>query len=77
MTKNKYPGKCQYCGHVVKRRAGLLLGRRGAWSVAHRACHEFIEDDSGIVVTTFSSGESVYRNKRGRCEDAPCCGCCS
>jgi len=25
----------------------------------------------------FSSGAEVYTNKRGRCEDAPCCGCCS
>lgn len=25
----------------------------------------------------FSSGAEVYRNARGRCEDAPCCGCCS
>lgn len=30
-----------------------------------------------IIYTTFSSGETVYRNARGRCEDAPCCGCCS
>lgn len=22
-------------------------------------------------------GAEYYRNKRGRCEDAPCCGCCS
>lgn len=28
-------------------------------------------------VTRFSSGATVYRNPRGRCEDAPCCGCCS
>lgn len=28
-------------------------------------------------VTRFSSGTTVYTNKRGRCEDAPCCGCCS
>ena len=28
-------------------------------------------------VTRFSSGAVVYQNKRGRCEDAPCCGCCS
>lgn len=28
-------------------------------------------------VTTFSSGATIYTNKRGRCEDAPCCGCCS
>ncbi len=27
--------------------------------------------------TRFSSGAEVYTNKRGRCEDAPCCGCCS
>ncbi len=25
----------------------------------------------------FSSGAEVYTNRRGRCEDAPCCGCCS
>jgi hypothetical protein len=28
-------------------------------------------------VYRFSSGAEIYRNKRGRCEDAPCCGCCS
>jgi len=27
------------------------------------------------VFTT--SGGTFYRNKRGRCEDAPCCGCCT
>jgi hypothetical protein len=27
--------------------------------------------------TRFSSGAVTYQNKRGRCEDAPCCGCCS
>lgn len=30
----------------------------------------------GYVVTRFSSGHTVVRNARGRCEDAPCCGCC-
>ena len=23
-----------------------------------------------------SGGREYYRNKAGRCEDAPCCGCC-
>lgn len=27
--------------------------------------------------TRFNSGAEVFRNVRGRCEDAPCCGCCS
>jgi hypothetical protein len=25
----------------------------------------------------FSSGAEVFTNRNGRCEDAPCCGCCS
>jgi hypothetical protein len=29
-----------------------------------------------VVVTRFNSGAVTYRNARGRCEDAPCCGCC-
>ena len=24
-----------------------------------------------------SGGREYYRNKQGRCEDAPCCGCCN
>jgi hypothetical protein len=30
-----------------------------------------------VTVTRFNSGAVVYQNARGRCEDAPCCGCCS
>lgn len=32
---------------------------------------------TGSSYTRFSSGAEVFTNKRGRCEDAPCCGCCS
>ena len=24
-----------------------------------------------------TGGREYYRNRRGRCEDAPCCGCCN
>lgn len=30
-----------------------------------------------VAVTRFNSGAAVYQNARGRCEDAPCCRCCS
>jgi hypothetical protein len=30
-----------------------------------------------VTVTCFNSGAVVTQNSRGRCEDAPCCGCCS
>jgi len=28
-------------------------------------------------VFNFGNGREYYRNKAGRCEDAPCCGCCT
>lgn len=31
----------------------------------------------GLSITRFSSGAVVTQNSRGRCEDAPCCGCCT
>lgn len=33
---------------------------------------------SGYVSSVFRTSEGeYYRNKAGRCEDAPCCGCCT
>jgi len=31
----------------------------------------------GLSVVRLSSGAVLTQNSRGRCEDAPCCGCCS
>jgi len=31
----------------------------------------------GLTVVRFPSGATMTQNSRGRCEDAPCCGCCS
>jgi len=31
----------------------------------------------GSTYARFSSGFESYQNRNGRCEDAPCCGCCS
>ena len=76
MASNKYAGKCYVCDQRVAARAGILTGRRGAWKVAHLSCDE--SGSAQVSVTHFpSTGETVYRNVRGRCEDAPCCGCCS
>lgn len=33
--------------------------------------------NKGNGYTRFSSGAESFRNPAGRCEDAPCCGCCS
>jgi hypothetical protein len=31
----------------------------------------------GVSDTWSAGGREYYRNRRGRCEDAPCCGCCN
>ena len=31
----------------------------------------------GLSVTRFAGGGVATRNSRGRCEDAPACGCCT
>jgi hypothetical protein len=78
MRQNKYAGKCHYCHNRVGQRQGLLIGKRnGRWAIAHNDCHNGSGADARVSVTTFSSGQSIYRNVKGRCEDAPCCGCCS
>ena len=76
MSYNKYSGKCHYCGNTVKAKSGELLGKiDGRWAIAHLSCDK---SGNGRVVATYfpTTGQSVYRNSRGRCEDAPCCGCC-
>lgn len=33
--------------------------------------------ETGVSHVWTSGGREFYRNRRGRCEDAPCCGCCN
>ena len=66
---SKYSGTCRDCGEKINK------GDRINWSRATGAVHENCE--SGSMVIRFSSGAEIYRNRKGRCEDAPCCGCCS
>lgn len=45
---------------------------------SRRAPRRFRYDGRGVSnVARFSSGAVIHTNKSGRCEDAPCCGCCS
>ncbi len=77
---NRYGGYCPHCGGYVAARAGVLvkrlsIGRNGGqWAPAHLSC----ENAHGAAVSTITIGNNSYtRNVRGRCEDAPCCGCCT
>jgi hypothetical protein len=78
MATNKYAADCTVCGATVPANGGALRRRGRAWLVTHTVC----ADDSAtgisgaVTVTRFNSGGSNWQNSRGRCEDAPCCGCC-
>ncbi len=77
MAYNKYQGRCHYCGSTVPARGGQLLGKRGGrWAIAHLACNDSGQAQVSEVYFP-STGNRIFQNTRGRCEDAPCCGCCS
>lgn len=72
---NKYAASCHYCGATVPANGGRLWKSGRRWLVSHLDC-----DDNGearVIEYRFSSGETAIQNVQGRCEDAPCCGCCT
>tara|TARA_R110000868_G_scaffold207722_1_gene456706 strand:+ start:1379 stop:1642 length:264 start_codon:yes stop_codon:yes gene_type:complete len=84
ITGNTYPVK-----DALRALGGTWNGRAKAWIVPDdKASQARALVDSapaaaprraryGSTYTRFSSGAEVYTNRAGRCEDAPCCGCCS
>lgn len=72
---NRWAAPCAVCGATVPASGGTLhRSSTGSWEARHLAC------DAGspaVVEVRTSSGWRGTRNRRGRCEDAPCCGCCT
>jgi hypothetical protein len=76
MAVNKYPIPCAICGATIPPNGGNIRKQGRRWVGVHLAC----ADSGQPEVTEFyfpSTGQTVRQNRRGRCEDAPCCGCCS
>jgi hypothetical protein len=73
-SPNRYAGTCAVCSTRVAARAGTLRRVGAAWTVAHLAC---ASGSPQVYEVRTSSGWTGTRNVRGRCEDAPCCGCCT
>lgn len=66
---NRWVVFCQSCA------AGETVEEDPETSAMLRADREMFR--RGISVTRLSSGFVGVRNAAGRCEDAPCCGCCN
>jgi hypothetical protein len=74
----KYDGTCRACGAHLK--AGEQATWYGKGIVYGKNCHKgnqkIVNGKIGWV-STGSDGKEYYQNYNGRCEDAPCCGCCN
>lgn len=78
-----YPGDT--IRHVSRGRsfhlAGACEGDGGSgvdsYSAINPASGERMSNYARVSTFTTSSGYTGSRNVRGRCEDAPCCGCCT
>ena len=68
----RYAGTCRRCRcSITPGDEILFLGKR---RTVHANCAE-----TGRVIECYSpvTGNSWTVNRNGRCEDAPCCGCCT
>lgn len=68
--KAKYPGTCARSG------ARITPGDYIEFNTITRKA--MLQPDSDSITFIGESGPTTfYRNKQGRCIDAPCCGCCT
>ncbi len=65
----KFPGKCARTGAPI--RPGDLI------DYDRRARRATLVDQGNGINEIVIGGNAYYRNARGKCEDAPCCGCCT
>ena len=74
MVVNKFGGTCDTCGSPVPALGGTIERHGRRWKVYHLACKS---GSPSVIAIQFNSDEVHTRNVNGRCEDAPCCGCCT
>ena len=87
----RYAGRDAITGHTIRPGDEIQYDTvtRRAW-IAEPGDMSNLEDEQRDVIdhpsrynpawvshVWTSGGREYYRNKAGRCEDAPCCGCCT
>ena len=80
----RFPGTCARTGAPIAPGDTIDYHGKGRSILRARAstrdldAPEIRESDLQLAVDHLViGGQSYYRNRRGRCEDAPCCGCCT
>jgi hypothetical protein len=72
----KFNGRCARTGEAIQR-GQTIIYNTATRSASLPGAADYIRPDYVSHVIDFGSGRQYYRNKNGRCEDAPCCGCCT
>jgi len=70
MKTNKTTINCVLCGLPIKPNGGVETDH-GAMHLICRA-----NNRSSVLATHLTESTAIIQNESGRCEDAPCCGCC-
>jgi len=74
----KYPGKCSLSGARINPGDFILYDTDTKRAQLEPDNDRMTFTTSARVSDVFNfSGREFYRNKAGRCLDAPCCGCCT
>ena len=60
---------CGDCGAAIA--AGTRINYGGPGAVSHAACQPI-----DAPRASYRRSRYAYTPRRGKCEDAPCCGCC-
>ena len=63
--------------HALARSIDPDLADSDPEAAAHAGRYLLQSLERGVSHVWNSGGKEFYRNRRGRCEDAPCCGCCN
>jgi len=70
----RFPGVCFRTGREIRPGDRIMFHGRGRSVLLSRSSTR----TAAPVSDTFQFGDrTFYRNRAGRCEDAPCCGCCT
>jgi len=83
MAANKYRATCSTCGEPVLPEQGICYRQGRRWVVLHIPCaNQSSKPAARPAVNTIKlrgqyGTQTFYRNAAGKCEDAPCCGCCT
>jgi len=74
----KYPGLCTRSGARINPGDFIIYNTNTKRAELEPDADRMTYTASPRVSDVYSiGGREFYRNKAGRCEDAPCCGCCN